>query len=186
MVGSGKKRRALRDAVLGSWAQQTGVALEKLDDGQHWVIFAAVRAAESIGSIRPMKRVLSFFLSHSGMDLPNKVVGAIIGVSDRAVQTTRHLEPKELIDVVAQTKHAHRKPKLEPHHAGPVARFLVEHPRCEVSELLSFIKSELEIEVTRHTLARYMKRYGLGCLREIEVEGAPLFADTPATAVRSS
>lgn len=175
MGGGEERRRTRRDEVLGSWAEQTGVDLDKLDDGQRWVVFAAVRAAEAINSVRPLKRVLSFFLTRSDMELPNKVVGAIIGVSDRAVQTTKHLEPKELVDVVAQTKHAHRRPKLAAHHAGPIARFLVEHPHCEVSALLAFIKSDLEVSVTRHTLARYMKRYGLGCLREIEVESPPLF-----------
>jgi len=185
MAGRGEKRRTRRDEVLERWAGDTGVALEQLDDGQRWVVYAGVRAAESVASVRPMKRVLSFFLSRSEMDLSNKVVGAVIGVSDRAVQTTRHLEPKELVDVVAQSKHAHRQAKLAPHHAGPIARFLVEHPHCKVSALLAFIKDELEIEVTRHTLGRYLKRYGLGCLREIEVDDGPFFGDTPATGARS-
>lgn len=185
-MGREERRQKRRDEVLDGWAERTGAALDQLDDGQRWVVYSAVQAAETVGAIRPVKRVLSFFLSHSGMDLPNKIVGAIIGVSDRSVQKTRHLEPKELVDVVAQTKHGHRPPKLEAHHAGPIAKFLVERPHSQVSDLLSYIKREFEIEMTRHTLGRYLKRYGLGCLRDLEIEDRPLFADTPATEAGSS
>ncbi len=181
MGGKGARRLARRDEVLDAWAEQAGVALERLDEGQKWVVYAGLSTVEAVAASRPLKRVVSFFLSRSEMDLPNKVVGAVVGVSDRAVQTTRHLGPKELVDVVTQTNHGHRPAKLEAHHAGLLAKYLVEHPRCESPELLAYIKRELGIEVTRHTLARYLKQYGLGCLRDHEIEGRPLIADTPAT-----
>jgi len=187
-VGMGKgaaQRRARRDEVLGGWSQETGAALEELDEGQKWVVFAGLSVVEAVGASRPLRRVVSFFLSRSEMDLPNKTVGAVIGVSDRAVQTTRHLEPRELVECIIQSNHGHRKPKLEAHHAGPIAKFLVENPGSEVSHLLSFIQSELEIDIKRHTLGRYLKRYGLGCLRGLELKDAPLFADTPAMEERS-
>jgi hypothetical protein len=187
MMGDrGSRRLARRDEGLESWAGEAGVELSELDEGQKWVVFAGLSAVKAVATSRPLKRVVSFFLSRSEMDLPNKVVGAVIGVSDRAVQTTRHLGPKELVEVVAQTDHGHRPPKLEAHHAGPIAKFLVEHPGSEVLDLLSFIERELEIKVTRHTLARFLKRYGLGCLRNLELEGRPLFSDTPATGAGSS
>jgi len=186
MGKSGVRRRTQRDEVLLGWSQETGTTLEDLDEGQKWVVFAGLSVVEAVGASRPLKRVVSFFLSQSKMDLPNKTVGAVVGVSDRAVQTTRHLEPRELVECITQSNHGHRKPKLEAHHAGPIAKFLVENPGSEVSHLLSFIQSELEIDIKRHTLGRYLKRYGLGCLRDHELKDAPLFADTPAMEDRSS
>jgi hypothetical protein len=186
MGGKAARRLTRRDEVLDNWAQQTGADLARLDDGQRWVVYAGLSAVEAVAASRPLKRLVSFFLAHSEMDLPNKVVGAVIGVSDRAVQSTRQLGPKELVDVVTQAGHGHRQPKLEAHHAGPIAKYLVEHPSCQAPELLSFIKREFEIEMKRHTLARYLKRYGLGCLRDLEIEDRPLFADTPATGADSS
>ena len=86
MGGRGRLRQARRDEALVAWAGDTGVDLDLLDEGQKWVTFAGLSAVEAVASSRPLKRVVSFFLSRSEMDLPNKVVGAVIGVSDRSVQ----------------------------------------------------------------------------------------------------
>jgi transposase len=69
----------------------------------------------------------------------------------------------------------HRQPKLKAEHAGPVAKYLVEHPSAKVKPILAYIKKDLDVEVDRLTLRRFFKRYGLGCLRGDLVTDTPLF-----------
>jgi hypothetical protein len=59
---------------------------------------------------------------------------------------------------------------------GLVAKFLSEHRRCSVAELLGFIHKSFGVTLERHTLRRFLERYGLGCLREETVMGTPLFS----------
>ena len=47
--------------------------------------------------------------------------------------------------------------------------------------LLGFIEKKLEVEMDRLTLRRFLKRYGLGCLREDTVKDAPLLSAAPPT-----
>jgi hypothetical protein len=77
----------------------------------------------------------------------------------------------------------HRKPKLQPEHAGLLAKYLVEHKRAKVNDILAFIEHELGVSMDRLTLRRYIQRYGLGCLRNDEHvdDGAPLFSAQPST-----
>jgi hypothetical protein len=42
-----------------------------------------------------------------------------------------------------------------------------------VAELLGFIRQTFQVEMDRLTLRRFLKRYGLGCLREDAVENTP-------------
>lgn len=98
--------------------------------------------------------MLSYFLIHSGLDLSEPLVGALVWVTSRAVQATKELEPQQLVEAVALITKGHREPKLKPHHAGPMAQYLVRHPDAGVEELLSFIETELCVEIERHTLTR--------------------------------
>lgn len=170
------EREAQRRSALERWASAHGVELERFDLGQQWVIFFALRVVAVLGNVAPLKRVVGYFLAISGMELGSVTIGAIIGVSDRAVRTARALEPAAMLHSVQHPVGGHRKPKLEAHHAGLIAKFLVEHPRAQVQEVLAFIASNLGITVDRLTLRRYVARYGLGCLREESIEEPPLFS----------
>jgi hypothetical protein len=81
----------------------------------------------------------------------------------------------------------HRKAKLKAEHAGIVAKYLVQHPRSRVNDLIDFISSQLGPKLDRLTLRRYLKRYGLGCLREAEIAGpSPLLSGERFTEELSS
>ena len=175
MTSTQTERAQRRDDRLEQWAQDNDIDLERLDQGQRWVTFAALRAGDAIGPLRPLRRGLSYFLSKADMGLTDRVIGAVVGTSDRAVRTTKSKEPKALLDSVAQTVRGHRQPKLKAEHAGVVARLLVERPQAEAPELIRELEAEVGVTVERHTLLRYIEHYGLGQLRERTVEEGPLF-----------
>lgn len=186
MAGStSSERDALREELLRDWAKAHCLDLERFDLGQQWVIFFALRVMGHLAKVPPLRRLLGFFLAHAGMDLGSGAIAAIIGVTDRAVRSTQALDPPAMLRSVQQPMRGHRKAKLEAHHAGVVAKFLVEHPRALVQEVLDFIAKELGITIDRLTLRRYVARYGLGCLRGELVAEAPLFSAELTTAERS-
>jgi hypothetical protein len=50
---------------------------------------------------------------------------------------------------------------LRPEHAGPIAKYLVDHPRCTQPEVVAFIARELSIDIELQTLRRFLEAYGL-------------------------
>lgn len=177
-------RECRREQILREWAQQHHVRLERLDTGQQWVVYAALSVMAYVASVAPLRRVVEWVLMHSGMDLGSIVVGAVTGASARAVRDTQAMEAPALLRYVQKPVVGHRKPKLAPEHAGLLAKYLVEHKGAKVNDILAFIEREVGVSMDRLTLRRYIKRYGLGCLRDDQHadDGAPLFSAQPSTA----
>jgi len=178
-------REARREKVLAAWARKKGLSLAKLDGGQQWVVYAALQVADFLGGVGPLRRVLGYFLSHCGMEIDQCFVAAIVGTSERMVRKAKEVEPAKMVHSLRHPVVGHRKPKLKPEHAGPVAKFLVEHRDAEVQELLAFTHSELGVDMERHALRRFLNRYGLGCLHGNHVEGTAPFLHTRSTVAAS-
>ena len=168
-------RQRSRDKRLAQWGEAHRVKLERLDEGQKWVVFAALGVLAVIGGIKPLKRLLGYFLAHCGMGLSSTIIGALIGVSDRNVRYEQRRSAEEVWQRVSRPARGHRPTRLAPEHVGIVAKYLVEHPGAKVQEIIDFLAEELGVTVHRHTLRRYIQRYGLGCLRDGVHEDAPLF-----------
>jgi hypothetical protein len=124
------------------------------------VRFIAVIAAQPI-----LLRMAAFFLLHAGMGLTPTQVGAAVGRTEQAMRTVRGLSARDLLNSIWAELGRHRQPKLHPEHAGPIAKFLVDHPGCTQPEVVAFIASDLKIDVDVQTLRRFFDTYGLGVLR---------------------
>jgi transposase len=81
------------------------------------------------------------------------------------MRTVRGLSARDLLDSIWAELGRHRQPKLHAEHAGPIAKFLVDHPQCTQPEVVAFIASELKIDVDVQTLRRFFDTYGLDVLR---------------------
>lgn len=92
-------------------------------------------------------------------------VGAAVGRTDRAMRTVQALGVREVLDSIWAELGRHRQPKLDPEHAGPIAKYLVDHPGCTQPEVTAFTVSELSIVVDIQTLRRFLPAYGLDVLR---------------------
>jgi hypothetical protein len=170
-------RRAARAERLDVWALEHCVELRHLDDGQQWLVFAALSVREALEGLPALMRLLTYMLAHSSMGLPAPVIAALSGVSDRAVRATKALTASELLHCVRTPPRGRGKPKLGPEHAGTVAKFLVEHPNPHVRDIIAFIRTELGVVLDRKTLRVYIARYGLGCLRGDLHADSPFFSE---------
>lgn len=185
MEPSPPPREQERCARLSDWAASSGVDLATLDEGQRWVLYAALSFLGFIGGFSALRRMVAYFLSHCGMGLSSTAIGAVVGTTDRAVRKGRTYAPAEFWKRLKSSRRGHPVPKLRRDQVGLVAKFLAEHKRCSVAEVLGFIQQSLGVEMDRLTLRRFLKRYGLGCLREEKVEDAPLLSAPPRTAAPS-
>jgi hypothetical protein len=164
-----------RDAALQPWARQHQLDLHKLNAAQRWLLFFALQWIAWAGSVAPLRRLIGALLAHTRL-LSTSVIGALTGVSDRAVRKTREVAPAELIESL-RPPNTGAPCKLKPVHAGTVAKYLVQHPRVLQQDVIAHVHKTLGIDIDRQTLRRFLKRYGLGCLRDGIVEDAPLFWD---------
>ena len=83
---SSVERQQERDERLEQWGEEHGMNVSSLDEGQRWVVCVALAVMGMIGELKPLRRVLGYMLAHSGMGLGSSLIGALIGVSDRAVR----------------------------------------------------------------------------------------------------
>jgi transposase len=172
---------AEREQRLSQWASASGVELSGLDALQRGVVLAALTFLGFVGAVPALRRMLAYLLSHCGMGLSSAVIGAVVGTTDRAVRKGRQVAPGEFWKRLQKARRGHPPPKLRKEQVGPVAKYLAEHKRCSVAELLEFIHRSFGVHMDRLTLRRFLARYGLGCLREEAVVNTPLLSDAPPT-----
>ena len=158
-----QRRHKQREQALQDFQSRSAVALATLDEGQRWLLFAALNLVALLGPISPLRRVVAFLLCHCGLGLKLQVVCAALQLSPRALTSLRKTQPVDLMRSLRSTRPG-KTPKLLPEHVGPVARFLVDHPKAPVSDVLDFVHKELGISIQRHALHRFLLRYSLGKL----------------------
>ena len=172
--------QAAREKRLEKWAAESAVELSQLDAMQRGVVLAALRFLGFVGKVPALRQLVAYLLSHCGMGLSSTLIGAVVGVTDRAVRKGRGVAPKELWKRLRQARRGHPPTKLKREQVGLVVRFLSENKRCSVAELLAFIHQSFGVSMDRLTLRRFLKRYGLGCLGEERVADAPLLSGAPS------
>jgi transposase len=184
-VGAMKSPAALsqaeREQRLEKWACESGVELTQLDGMQRGVVLAALVFLSFVGGVAALRRMVAYLLSHSGLGLSSAVIGAVVGTTDRAVRKARQVEPKEFWKKLQKGRRGHPPPKLRKEQVGPVAKYLSEHKECSVAEVLGFIRQSFGVEMDRLTLRRFLKRYGLGCLKQSSVVDTPLLSEPRPT-----
>jgi hypothetical protein len=179
-----------QDAWL-RWQRDHADVLARGTAAQRVLLEAAVRFVAAIASQPILLRVAAFFLLHAGMGLTPAQVGAAVGRTDRAMRTVQALGMRDMLDSIWAELGRHRQPKLHPEHAGPIAKYLVDHPQCTQPEVAAFIASELSIVVDAQTVRRFLDAYGLEVLRPDphaqEVEASrPCSSGAPTSGAPSS
>jgi hypothetical protein len=157
--------------VWSDWQREHSEVMGRATETQRILLEAAVRFVAIIAAQPVLLRVAAFFLLHSGMGLTPAQVGAAVGRTDRAMRAVKALSGRDMLDSVWAELGRHRQPKLHSEHAGPIAKYLVDHPHCTQPEVAEFIAAELSIVVDTQTLRRFLEAYGLNVLRPDRAAG---------------
>ena len=168
------------------WQREHADVLEGATRSQQVLLEAAVRFVAVIAAQPILLRVAAYFLLHAEMGLTAAQVGAAVDRTDRAMRTVRTLTAHEMLDSIWAELGRHRQPRLRPEHAGPIAKYLVDHPRCTQPEVVAFIRSELGVDIEQQTLRRFLVAYGLYVFRpEHDRAEAPVSRPTSSGAPTS-
>lgn len=165
MVTTTREKSEQPQEAWARWMSEHEEVLKKATAPQRILLEAAVRFIAAVCAPPILLRLTAFFLLHAGMGLTPAQVGAAVGRTDRAMRTVQALSAHAMLESMWGELGRHRQPKLHAEHAGPIAKYLVEHPSSTQAEVVAFIASELKIAVDVQTLRRFFKTYGLGVLR---------------------
>ena len=165
MMSTAREESRQPQEAWARWMREHEEVVKKATEPQRLLLEAAVRFVASVCAQPLLLRLAAFFLLHAGMGLTPAQVGAAVGRTDRAMRTVQGLSARAMLESMWGELGRHRRPKLHAEHAGPIAKYLVEHPSCTQAEVVAFIASELKIAIDVQTLRRFFKAYGLGVLR---------------------
>jgi transposase len=165
MMTTAKDKREPPQDAWARWRREHEEVVEKATAPQRVLLEAAVRFVAAICAQPILLRLTAFFLLHAGMGLTPVQVGAAVRRTDRAMRTVQALSAHAMLESLWGELRRHRQPKLHAEHAGPIAKYLVEHPGCTQAEVVAFVASDLKIAIDVQTLRRFLKAYGLGVLR---------------------
>jgi hypothetical protein len=153
------------EGAWARWEREHADVLERATSTQRVLLEAAVRFVAVIVGQPILLRMAGFFLLHADMGLTPAQVGAAVGRTDRAMRTVRGLSAHDLLGSMWAELGRHRQPKLHPEHAGPIAKYMIDHPGATLPEVVAFIASDLGVEVDSQTLHRFLLVYGFDVLR---------------------
>jgi hypothetical protein len=152
---------AMDVATFADWLATAHVAAEALTAAQRHVLEAAFHFRQRCGVDYYSTRLLSHWLWHSGTSLKVAQVARLLGLSRSAASAQQGLSSKKVVQAAHQRLAGRAHGKLLPRFAGPVAQFLLEHPRASRYDLLDFIERTWQVRVSRQALHKFLKKYGL-------------------------
>lgn len=158
---------------LTSWVLRCGCDPARLGVEQRVLVGAALAFLEFVGHQRLLVRFVAYFLSHCGIRMPARLVGLVVGRTSRGVEMTKAASVAEFVHSAHKDGDRHDRVTLDPVHAGPIARFLFEHPKSTLSEIGGFAGRELGVQVGIDGVRVFLARHGLADLRR-EKPVAPL------------
>jgi hypothetical protein len=152
---------ATRDGPFAAWLSQAGLKEQTLTPDQLGVLRAAYHFLESCGDDYYSTRVASHFLLHAKTGLKVAQLARLLGLSRPTASRQQRLSSKETIQSAHHRMAGRPYGKLLPRYAGPIAEFILAHPKASRYDLLDFIERTWEIRVSSVALHRFLKKYGL-------------------------
>ncbi len=122
---------------------------------------AVFRFRHSQGSDYYSTRLLSHFLLHCDTGLKVAQIARLLGISRPNASNQQKLSSKEAIQQAHHRLDGRPTGKLLPRYAGPIAAFLLSHPKASQADLIAFVGQTFDVQVSRIALYKFLKKYGL-------------------------
>ena len=148
-------------ATFSEWLRKAQIAQRKLTPRQIAVLESGYHFLQECGRDYYSLRALEHFLSHAGTGLKVAQIARLVGISRPTASEHRHLSTKQVVKTAHHRMAGRSHGKLLPRYAGPIAQFLVAHPKASRLDVLDFIEQTWQVRVSRIALYHFMKKYGL-------------------------
>ena len=147
--------------TFDQWLREAKIDRARLTSEQIALLEAAYRFFENRGGDYYSRRVLSHFLLHCRSGLKVAQVARILGVSRPTASRQQNISSKEMVQAAHHRMAGRPHGKLLPRYAGPIAQFLITHPKASRWDILEFIERTWQVHVSTVALYKFMKKYGL-------------------------
>ena len=143
------------------WLEAAEVSAERLNDEQKALLHGAFRFLQQANGDYASARIVGYFLLRCDADLKVAQVARLVGISDRSAFRHRQLSSAEVVRQIQNRLSGRPYGKLLPRHAGSIAQFLFTHPQASRDDLLDFIETTWDFQVSKVALWKFLKKYGL-------------------------
>lgn len=148
------------------WLREAKVVRRTLTPGQVSLLEAVFRFLQDCGRDYYSLRLVGHFLLHCHSGLKVAQVARLVGVCRSTASEQQGLSSKEVVQAAHHRMAGRPHGKLLPRYAGPIAQFLVTHPKASRLDILDFIEATWKVRASRVALWNFMKKYGLDRAQE--------------------
>jgi hypothetical protein len=164
-----------------SWLERARLRRERLDAHQISVLEAAFRFLEHGGHDYASRRLVEHFLLHAELGLKVAQVARLVGLDRCTSSRHRPCSSSQVVQAIHNRQAGKFPGKLLPRYAGPVAQFLLEHPKATRDEVLGFLERRWQIRPGYRALDNFLRKYGLD-RRSFDDSASPARSDdAPST-----
>lgn len=147
--------------TFDEWLRDAKIERERLSPDQVALLEASFRFVVCCGGDYYSRRVLSHFLLHCGFGLKVSQIARILGISRSTASKQQGVSSKEMVQAAHHRMAGRPHGKLLARYAGPVAQFLIAHPKASRYDVLDFIQRTWGIQASTVALYHFLKKYGL-------------------------
>ena len=147
--------------TFDQWLREAKIDRQRLTSDQIALLEAGFRFLGRCEGDYYSRRVLSHFLLHCQSGLKVAQIARFVGISRSTASKQQDVSSKEMVQVAHHRMAGRPHGKLLARYAGPIAQFLITHPKASRWDILDFIERTWKVRVSTVALHHFMKKYGL-------------------------
>jgi hypothetical protein len=152
---------AVATADYVAWLEQADIPAQRRTPQLDALLEAVFRFRQQQGNDYYSTRLLSHFLLHCDCGLKVAQIARLVGIARPTASKQQGMSSKAAIQQAHHRMDGRSHGKLLPRYAGPIAAFLLRHPKARQAELIEFVAQTFGERVTRIALYKFLKKYGL-------------------------
>jgi hypothetical protein len=146
---------------FAAWLAQADIPATRRTPQLDALLQAVFHFRQQQGNDYYSMRLLSHFLLHSNCGLKVAQIARLAGIARPTASKQQGMTSKAAIQQAHHRMDGRAHGKLLPRYAGPIASFLLGHPKASQAEQLDFIARTFGVRVSRIALYKFLKKYGL-------------------------
>lgn len=144
-----------------AWLEQGDIPPQRRTPQLDVLLEAVFRFRQQQGNDYYSTRLLSHFLLHCECGLKVAQIARLVGIARPTASKQQGMSSKAAIGQAHHRMDGRSHGKLLPRYAGPIAAFLISHPKASQAELIEFVAQTFGERVSRIALYKFLKKYGL-------------------------
>ena len=146
---------------FAAWLAQADIPATRRTPQLDVLLQAVFHFRQQQGNDYYSMRLLSHFLLHSNCGLKVAQIARLVGIARPTASKQQGMSSKAAIGQAHHRMDGRSHGKLLPRYAGPIAAFLLGHPKASQAELIEFVAQTFGERVSRIALYKFLKKYGL-------------------------